>query len=171
MSIMTEIRIEKITLNIGTGGPGDKLEKAVKLLQMITGQKPIRPKSDKRIPTWGVRPNLQLAAKVTVRGKKADELFKRLVLAVENKILLRKFDVYGNFSFGIPEYIDIPGANYDPAIGVIGLEAAVTLERPGFRVKKRNIRSQKIPKKHRITRDEAINFVKLKYNVKVGDEE
>ena len=39
--------------------------------------------------------------------------------------------------FGIPEYINIPGIEYDPDIGIIGLEACVTLERPGFRIKKK----------------------------------
>jgi len=91
--------------------------------------------------------------------------------AVENKIALRKFDNNGNFSFGIPEYIDIPGVNYDPVIGVIGLEAAVTLARPGFRIKNRNVMKKKIPKRHIITKQEAVKFVKEKYSVNVGDEE
>ena len=171
MSLMKQIRIDKVTLNIGVGVPGDKLEKAIKLLQVISQSKPVRTKTEKRIPTWGLRPNLQIAAKVTIRGKKADLLLARLLKAVENKIALRKFDNNGNFSFGIPEYIDIPGVNYDPVIGVIGLEAAVTLARPGFRIKNRNVMKKKIPKRHIITKQEAVKFVKEKYSVNVGDEE
>ena len=41
MNRMKEILIEKITMNIGTGGPGDKLEKATKLLEKICGIKPV----------------------------------------------------------------------------------------------------------------------------------
>ena len=53
---MRKIKIEKITLNIGTGMPGEKLEKALKLLQKISQSKPVSRKTKKRIPTWGVRP-------------------------------------------------------------------------------------------------------------------
>ena len=171
MSDMKQIRVEKVTLNIGVGGPGEKLEKAIKLLKTISASKPIAIASSKRIPTWGVRPGLQLASKVTVRGKKAEELLMRLLQAVDNKLPRRKFDKFGNFSFGIHEYIDIPGVQYDPSIGVIGLEAAVTLQRPGFRVKRRAVKVGKIGIKHRITAEDSIAFVKNKFNVKVGDEE
>jgi len=171
MSDMKQIRVEKVTLNIGVGGPGEKLEKAIKLLKTISGSKPIAIASSKRIPTWGVRPGLQLASKVTVRGKKAEELLMRLLQALDNKLPRRKFDKFGNFSFGIHEYIDIPGVQYDPSIGVIGLEAAVTLQRPGFRVKRRAVKVGKIGIKHRITAEDSIAFVKNKFNVKVGDEE
>ncbi len=42
----------------------------------------------------------------------------------------------------------------------MGLEAAVTLERPGFRVRKRTIKTTPVGKNHRITKEEAISFVK-----------
>ena len=82
----------------------------------------------------------------------------------------RKFDKFGNFSFGIKEYIDIPGIEYQPDIGIIGLEAAVTLERPGFRIRKGSI-PRKIGKKHLISRDDAMNFVKSKFNVALIEQE
>ncbi|MDD5332040.1 MAG: 50S ribosomal protein L5 [Candidatus Nanoarchaeia archaeon] len=164
---MKEIRIEKITLNIGTGEPGIKLENAGHLLKKITGKKPIECKSQKRIPTWGLRPGLAIATKVTIRKAPAVELVKKLFKAVDNKISAKKFDDKGNFSFGVPEYIEIPGIEYDPKIGIIGLEVAVTLERPGYRVKKRKIKPGKISKKHMITKEEAINFVKEKLGVEV----
>ncbi|RLG55353.1 MAG: 50S ribosomal protein L5, partial [Candidatus Hydrothermarchaeota archaeon] len=39
---MREIRIEKVTVNMGVGEGGEKLAKAEKLLEEITGQKPVR---------------------------------------------------------------------------------------------------------------------------------
>ena len=71
MSLSREIRIEKLTLNIGAGGPGEKLEKALKLLSAISGSKPVQKKSgpNTSIPTWGVRPNLPLGCKDTIRGE------------------------------------------------------------------------------------------------------
>jgi len=172
-NLMSNIKIEKITLNIGVGAPGDKLNKAKELLEKISEGKAVETKTIKRIPTWGLRPKLPIACKVTLRGQKAEEVLSRLLKAIDNKLDERKFDTTGNFSFGIKEYIDIPGVEYDPSIGVIGLEIAVTLERPGFRVKRRRLRTNKIAVKHRITKEEAQDFIKNKFNVNVskGEEE
>lgn len=167
MNPMKNIKVEKVTLNIGVGSPGDKMEKAMRLLKSITGLNAIQTSSTKRIPTWGVRPKLAIACKVTVRGKKAEELLARLFGAVDNTLAVRKFDKFGNFSFGIAEYIDIPGVPYDASIGVIGLEAAVTLERPGFRVKKRSKNKSKIAGRHKITTNESVEFVKSKFKINV----
>ena len=171
MNQMQEVRIEKVTLNIGTGGPGDNLEKAMKLLKTISGAKPVPTKSKKRIPTWGVRPGLQIGCKVTVRKKKAEELLKRLLVAKENTLPPSKVDKTGNISFGIPEYLDIPGVEYDISIGIIGLEAAITLQKPGCRIKKRQTQKRKVPYKHQITKEEAIKFMEEKFNVKFEEEE
>ena len=170
MNSMKKIFVSKITLNIGVGSPGDKMEKAMRLLSTISGSKPVSTITNKRIPTWGVRPKLAIGAKVTVRGKKANELLKRLLHALDNKLPTSKFDQFGNLSFGIHEYIDIQGIAYDPTIGVIGLEAAVTLERPGFRIKRRTINKQKLPLRHRIKKEEAIQFVQKEFGAKVGEE-
>ena len=163
---MKRIEIEKITLNIGVGQPGDHLDKAMRLLEKISGSKPVQTTTMKRIPTWSLRPNLAIACKVTLRGEKAENVLKNLFIAADNKINSSKFDKFGNFSFGIPEYIDIPGVEYEADIGIIGLEVAVTLKRPGFRVKKRLIKS-KIGKKHKISRQESIEFIKNKFNINV----
>ena len=168
---MREIRIEKVTLNIGVGSPGDKLDKSVKLLKSISGSKPVQTMTNERIPTWGLRPKLPIATKVTVRGKKAEELLRRLLAARENKLDESKFDNFGNVSFGIPEYIDIPDVAYDASIGVIGLEVAVTFSRPGYRIKRRFVLTRKIPKRHSVTKTEALAFMKSKFNVDFGEEE
>lgn len=171
MNKMKEIRIEKITLNMGVGEAGEKVKKATKLLFNISGSKPICTKSNKRIPTWGVRPGLELGVKVTLRKKKAVELLKRLFSAIENNLNPKSFDKEGNFSFGIPEYIDIPDVNYDVEIGIVGLEVAVTLERPGYRIKRRKFKKSKIGKNHIITKNEAIEYIKNQFDVEIGGEE
>lgn len=167
---MRQIRIEKITLNIGVGQPGEKLDKAVKLLNLITGLKAVQTKTMKRIPDWGVRPNLVIACKVTVRGKKTYSLLDNLLKAVNNTLDASKFDKYGNFSFGVDEYINIPSVEYDVDIGILGLDVAVTLERPGFRIKRRRLKARKIPSKNRISKQEAIEFIKKEFDTKVGEE-
>jgi len=170
MNKMKEIRIEKITLNMGIGESGDKLKKASKLLSTASGKKPVLTKSYKRIPTWGVRPGLEIGTKVTLRGNNAEKMITRLFKAVENKLKPSSFDKQGNISFGIKEYIDIPEMEYDPDIGIVGMEVAVTLERPGYRVKKRKYQKSKLGKNHIITKDESIDYVQNKFGIKVGED-
>jgi len=162
---MKDIKIEKVTLNIGVGEPGANLDKAMKLLSSLSGAKPIQTTSKKRIPSWNIRPGLAIATKVTLRKNKAKEILLRLLAAVNNELKSDSFDNEGNFSFGIKEYLDIPDAKYDADIGIIGLDVAVTLTRPGFRVKKKRIRRGKIPRQHRISKEEATEFMKKEFKV------
>lgn len=169
MNKMKEIFVGKVNLNIGTGAPGEKLDKAVKLLEKLSGMKPVITKTNKRIPTWGIRPGLEIGCKVTVRGKKAEELLTKILVSINNTLPSSKFDNFGNLSFGVPEYLNIPGISYDPSIGIIGFEIAITLTRKGFRVKERSVRPAKIPARHKISKLEAIEFMKNRFNLKVED--
>ena len=113
----------------------------------------------KRIPGWGLRPGLAIGCKVTIR-KDTTKLLLRLLAAKGKKISSSNFDNYGNFAFGIPEYIDIVGLEYDPELKILGLEVAVTLERPGYRVKTRHLKPSEVGGTHRLNQEEAIGFVK-----------
>src|SRR3989338_7070332 len=170
MATMRDVRIEKITLNIGCGKDQTRLDKGVELLKSITGVVPVKTFTQKRIQEWGLRPGLPIGCKVTLRKQAARELLKRLLDAREFKLENSQFDDNGNVSFGIHEYIDIPGVKYDPKIGIMGLQVCVTLERPGFRIKRRVIRSAKVPKKQRIPKGEAIQFMSKEYSIKMGEE-
>jgi large subunit ribosomal protein L5 len=166
---MQNVRIEKLTLNIGAGTDQQKLEKGMSLLKNITGIPALKTTAKKRLPAWGLRPGLPIGCKITLRKQKALELIPRLLKSKENKLTPQNFDQQGNVSFGIHEYIDIPGVNYDPAIGVMGLQVCITLEKPGYRVKRRRIKPSKIPPKHIVTKEQAIDFMKQKYNVNTGE--
>ena len=168
---MRYIRIEKITLNMGTGKDQTNLEKGMKLLKMITGIDPIKTIARKRIPGWGVRPGLPIGCKLTLRKDAAKKVLARLLEARDNLLSPHQFDANGNLAFGLTEYIDIPDVKYDPEVGIIGLEACITLERPGFRIKKRKVLKRKIPKKHNISKDDAIEFLKKEFNVQIGEDE
>jgi len=168
MNQMKTIRIEKITLNIGAGKSTDKLDKGIKLIKNIAGKPPVKTFTTKRIPTWGLRPGLPIGCKLTIRKGLARELLSRLLQAKENKLSPNQFDDLGNLAFGIHEYIDIPGVKYDPEIGIMGLEVCVTLERPGFRVKKRRSRKSRIAKSHLINREEAVDFMQKEFKVVVS---
>src|SRR3989304_5419854 len=117
MNSMKQIRIEKLTLNIGAGKDEARLKKGLRLIKYISGRDPVTTYTIKRIPSWGLRPGLPIGCKITIRGKKAEELLPRLFKAKDDKIKITQIDEGGNVSFGIPEYIDIPGVKYDPEIG------------------------------------------------------
>lgn len=168
---MKDVRLEKITLNMGTGKDQAQLEKGLVVLKNITGIAPVKTFSKKRIPDWGVRPGLSIGCKITLRGKKAKELLTRLLDAVSNTIKKGQFDDEGNVAFGIPEYIDITGVKYDPKIGVMGLEVCISLERSGFRIKRRSVKKRKIPRRHRITKEESMEYMKKEFGTKIGEEE
>ncbi len=171
MNVMRQPRIEKLTLNIGAGKDGQKLEKGVALIKAITGIEPLKTVTQKRIPNWGLRPGLPIGCKLTLRKQPAAELLKRLLVAKENTLKPQQFDAGGNISFGIPEYIEIPGVAYDPKIGIMGLEVCVTLERPGYRIKRRRMEQKKIPKSHQVTKQDAMDYMQKHFNVKVGEQE
>ena len=165
---MRKIRVEKITLNIGAGKDPKKLEKGITLLKYVTGIDPVKCVTMKRIQGWGLRPGLPIGAKITLRGETSTKLLKRLFGAKDYIIKESAFDNVGNVSFGIPEYIDIPDIKYDPTLGIAGFEVAVTVSRPGYRVKQRS-RKNKIGNKHRITKEESIAFFKKEYNINTGE--
>ena len=60
---------------------------------------------------------------------------------------------------------------YNPEIGTLGLQVCATLQRPGFRLKYRKICKKKIPKQHRVTKNEAIEFMTKNFKVNMRKEE
>ncbi|MCD6398684.1 MAG: 50S ribosomal protein L5 [Candidatus Aenigmarchaeota archaeon] len=165
MNPMREIRIEKVVVNIGVGNDQNKLERAKKLLESLSGKKCLVTKTTSRT-TFGMPKGKPIGVKITLRKKDAIEILKRFLETKDNRLSPRCFDNDGNFSFGIHEHIDIPGVKYDPKIGIMGMDVCVSLERPGYRIKRKKL-SKKIGKKHRIIKDEAIEFMKKNFGVEV----
>jgi large subunit ribosomal protein L5 len=153
---MREVKVEKIVLSVG--GTAEQLEKGVKLLKLITGKTPAKMKSHKRIPAFGVRPNLEVGAVVTIREEPI-EMLKRMLTAIENRLRTKQIST-NNFSFGIKEYIEIPGMDYQRDIGIMGLDVTVVFKRAGRRVGQKKAKKGKVPARQKISRDEIIKFMK-----------
>lgn len=164
---MKTIRLEKLVLNMGVGKSGDAIEIAKKALNQISGKKSCARDAKETQRDWGVRKGEPIGVAVTVRGDDAKTLLKRLFEAVGNKVKGRSFDNFGNYSFGIKEHIDIPGIKYDPQIGILGMEAAITLTRPGFSVRIRSRHKASVGKHHRISKEEAMEFLTREFGVAV----
>jgi large subunit ribosomal protein L5 len=164
---MKKPKVAKVVANIGVGSGGDNMKPAIQLLEKLTGKKPVQTYSKHKIPAWGLRLGLPIGTKVTLRGKEAEEFLKRSFTAVENTIKEKNFDNVGNLTFGIEQYVFYDNMKYDPDIGTMGLQISVTLERPGFRIKKRKVKKSSIGKKHLIPKEEAIAFIRTQFKVNV----
>ncbi|MDJ1422756.1 MAG: 50S ribosomal protein L5 [Candidatus Methanoperedens sp.] len=159
--------IDKITVHIGTGESGERLMNAEKLLGTIVKQRTVRAQAKRTIPAFSIKKREPIGCKVTLRGARASEFIKTALKIVDNRLNASQFDDNGNFSFGIEEHTDFPGMKYDPSIGIFGMDINVALKRPGYRISRRKIERHKIPQSHRLTKEDAISFVKEKYGVEV----
>jgi large subunit ribosomal protein L5 len=162
---MREVKIEKITLNIGCGTTVP-VENAKTVLEQLSNSKAVITKTKKRT-TFNVPKNKAIGCKVTIR-KNTGEFLKNLLGAKDNKLNRTNFDNTGNLSFGIKEYIDVPGMGYEPKIGILGLDVCVTLQRPGYRVKRKKI-AKPVGPSHRLTKEDAMNFMRDKFGVAIEE--
>ncbi|MEM1657663.1 MAG: 50S ribosomal protein L5 [Candidatus Jordarchaeales archaeon] len=161
--------IAKVVVNIGVGTSGEKLVKAMKVLENLTGQKPVECRAKKTIREFGIRRREPIGCKVTLRKEAARIFLEKVLDAVDRTINPDSFDKYGNVSFGIREHIDIPGTKYDPELGVFGMDVCISFERPGYRVSRRKRKKAKIPLRQRVTKEEAMLILKKEFNVKFGE--
>lgn len=166
---MRAIKLAKVTVHINVGQSGEMLEKARKVLEEITGQKPCTKQAKKTVKEFGIREGEPIACLTTLRGERAASFLKRGLEAVSNALKASSFDGNGNFAFGIKEHIEIPGTKYVPELGIFGMDVIGTLERPGYRIKRKRIRPASIGKAHRIRKEEAIKFISEKFGVQIRE--
>ena len=108
-NVMTAPRITKVTINIGVGEGGNRLQTAEKVLELVTGSSPIRTISKKTNRELGTREGAPIGCKVTMRDKDAIASFLKDAFWVrENTLPTWNFDNQGNLSFGVADYTDFP---------------------------------------------------------------
>ena len=164
---MRKPRIHKVSVNFAVGASGPNLEKARILCERITNQNPAEGRAKESVRGFAIRKHEPIGVFTTLRGELARMFLKKAFWAIEDKVSRTKFDKFGNLSFGLDEHLNLPDIKYDPQIGVHGFNTTVVLERPGFRTKRRRLRSKKIPARHKLTKAEGITFFKHEFNLGV----
>lgn len=164
---MRKIKIGKVVVNIGLGKSGEAIERGKKVLQQVTGQTPTQTRAKRSVRDFGIHKGEPIGVVVTVRGDGTKPLIEKLLAAREKKLQESSFDPKGSISFGIREHIEIPGIRYDPAIGILGMNVSVLLERPGYGVARRSRRTSKVGKSHLVTKDEAMQYFRDNFGVTI----
>jgi large subunit ribosomal protein L5 len=163
---MREPRIEKVVVHMGVGQGGRELGNAEEILADVAGQQPVRTVATETEPDFAIREGDPIGTKVTLRDEDAVEFLETALPLVA--LSPSQFDDTGNVSFGIEEHTDFPSQEYDPEIGIYGLDVTVNLVRPGYRVSKRDKASRSIPSRHRLDPADAIAFIESRFAVEVS---
>ncbi len=166
-NVMKDVFIDKVVINIGVGESGAEIEKASKIIKLISNKKAVKTICKVKLPTWGIRPGLPIGCKTTLRGQDAHDFLILTLKAKRNKLKRKSFTKDGNFSYGIHEYLDVPGIKYDPDLGIKGFDVCVNLKRKGYRVKLRKHNTSKVGQKQKVSKEDAINFAQEKLKVVV----
>ncbi|MDD3933028.1 50S ribosomal protein L5 [Methanoculleus sp. UBA303] len=167
MSAMKDIYIDKVVVHMGVGESGERLVKAEDLMKRITGQKSVRTIAKRTQPAFGIRKGAPIGCKVTLRRQNAEKFVETALNILERQLAASQFDRTGNVSFGIEEHTDFPGMSYDPTIGIYGMDVNVVLERKGVRIARRSAERRKLPADQKVNQEEAIAFMRERYQVEV----
>jgi len=160
-------RIDKVVVHVGVGESGQRLVNAETIMKTITKQQPVRSIAKKTLPTFGIKKNEPIGAKLTLRGKAAEDFLIIALKATGNTLKRSQFDMQGNFSFGVEEHTDFPGMRYDPEIGIFGMDVSVALKRAGYRIAMRRVGQKKLPSRQRLNKGDTIEFVSKKFGIEI----
>lgn len=134
-NVMEVPRITKITLNMGVGEAiADRkvIEKAMRDMELIAGQKPIQRKARKSVAAFKLRDGMPIGCKVTLRRERMYEFLDRLVTIAIPRIRdfrglnPKSMDGRGNYSLGIQEQIVFPEIDYDHIDALRGMDITIT---------------------------------------------
>ncbi len=133
-NVMQAPKLEKIIVNIGLGEAKDNpklLESAVEEIRTITGQQPVITKARKSISNFKLREGQPIGCKVTLRGRKMEDFFDKLVNIALPRVRdfrgvpTTSFDGRGNYALGIKEQLIFPEIVFDNIEQIRGMDIIV----------------------------------------------
>lgn len=133
-NIMAVPKISKVVINVGIGkvAKDDKfIEKVVRDLGLLSGQKPVFRKAKKSISGFKSREGMNIGLMVTLRGKRMYDFISRLIhVALPRSkdfrgIDPKNFDKNGNLNLGIREHSIFPEIHYESLKDIFSLQVTV----------------------------------------------
>lgn len=132
-NIMAVPRVEKIVLNAGVKeavGDSKILQRVIKALENIAGQKAVRTVARKSIAGFKLREGMPIGARVTLRRRQMYEFLDRLISLALPAVrdfqgVPVKFDGRGNYNLGIKEWSIFPEMGQDVAERASGLNITI----------------------------------------------
>jgi large subunit ribosomal protein L5 len=133
-SIMAVPYISKVTLNVGMGQEASKedMERTVRELEMISGQKPIVTYVKKSEAGFKIREGWPIGVKVTLRSDTMYRFLEHLLLvclpAVRefNGVSRKSIDQQGNLSFGLSDYSVFRSIPFEQIKKRMGMDVCIT---------------------------------------------
>ena len=127
-------KIDKVVINVGTGGDerdnAKAMEAIVNDITAITGQKAVVTRAKKSVANFKLRAGMAIGAKVTLRGEIMYEFIDRLFSLALPRVRDFKginpnaFDGRGNYSLGLKEQLIFPEIEYEKVDRVRGMDIA-----------------------------------------------
>jgi len=133
-NVMQAPRVEKVTLNVGTGEAvqnAKALDAASGDIATITGQHPVITRAKKSIANFKLREGMPIGVMVTLRGDRMWEFLDRTLNAALPRIRdfqgvsPNSFDGRGNYSMGIREQVIFPEIEYDKIDKIRGMQITI----------------------------------------------
>ena len=133
-SVMAVPRLQKTIINIGIGSATKDskiMDEAVKELAVISGQKPIITRAKKSISNFGIRKDMPVGCKVTLRSDRMYEFLDKFInIAIARIRDFRgipsdSFDGRGNYTVGVKEQLIFPEIDFDQVTNTLGMNITI----------------------------------------------
>jgi len=133
-SVMAVPRLQKTIINIGLGSATKDskiMDEAVKELSVISGQKPIITRAKKSISNFGIRKDMPVGCKVTLRSDRMYEFLDKFInIAIARIRDFRgipsdSFDGRGNYTVGVKEQLIFPEIDFDQVTNTLGMNITI----------------------------------------------
>ena len=133
-SVMAVPRLQKTIINMGLGSATKDskiMDEAVKELAVISGQKPIITRAKKSISNFGIRKDMPVGCKVTLRSDRMYEFLDKFInIAIARIRDFRgipsdSFDGRGNYTVGVKEQLIFPEIDFDQVTNTLGMNITI----------------------------------------------